>query len=99
MVGIVTVALVFLPFLPSRARQWAVLGFVAAGLALFVAVPGLVATLFGTATAGTADPSITARLQDYPRVEAMVAARPVDRHRAGRVPVTLTPSRFSTTNT
>ncbi|MET1086456.1 MAG: O-antigen ligase family protein [Arthrobacter sp.] len=76
MIGIATVALVFVPFLPVRTRQWTVLGFAAAGLGLFVAVPGLVATLFGTATAGTADPSITARLQDYPRVEALVAAHP-----------------------
>jgi putative inorganic carbon (hco3(-)) transporter len=76
MVGIATVALVYFPFLPARARQWALLGFVAAAVALFVAVPGLMATLFGTATAGTADTSITARLQDFPRVEAMVSERP-----------------------
>lgn len=76
MIGIATAALVFIPFLPARVRPWAILGFVGAGLALFVAVPGLVATLFGTATAGTADSSITARLEDYPRVEALVAAHP-----------------------
>lgn len=76
MVGIATVALVYIPFMPARSRQWAILGFIAAAVALFVAVPGLVATLFGTATAGTADTSITARLQDFPRVEAMVSARP-----------------------
>lgn len=76
MVGIATAALVYIPFMPARARQWAVLGFVGAAVALFLAVPGLMATLFGTATAGTADTSITARLQDFPRVEAMVSARP-----------------------
>lgn len=76
MVGIITVAIVFLPFLPSQARQWSLLAFMGVIMALFVAVPGLMATLFGTATAGTADTSITARLEDYPRVEAMVSARP-----------------------
>jgi O-antigen ligase len=76
MVGILTVALVLVPFLPSRARQWSLLAFLGIAMALFVAVPGLMATLFGTATAGTADTSITARLEDYPRVEAMVSARP-----------------------
>ena len=74
--GVLTVALVFFPFLPSRSRQWTVLGFAGAATLLFLAVPGFVATLFGSVTAGTADPSITARLEDYPRVEAMVSARP-----------------------
>ncbi|SDS52650.1 O-antigen ligase [Pseudarthrobacter equi] len=74
--GVLTVAFVFLPFLPSRSRQWTVLGFLGAAVLLFLAVPGFVATLFGTVTAGTADTSITARLEDYPRVEAMMSARP-----------------------
>lgn len=76
LLGVVTVAIVFLPFLPSKSRQWTMLGFAGAAIILFLAVPGFVATLFGTVTAGTADTSITARLEDYPRVEAMVAAKP-----------------------
>lgn len=77
MIGIVVAVAIFVPFLPAVARKWAIVAVPFALATLFLAVPGLIATLFSTATAGTTDTSITSRLQDYPMVEAMTQARPL----------------------
>lgn len=69
--------LVSVPFLPKIGRQWAIVVIPAAVVGLFVAVPGLVATLFNATTAGSNDPSISTRLNNYPRVQAMFLSRPV----------------------
>jgi O-antigen ligase len=69
--------LVAIPFLPGPARKWASFVVPAGIVAVFSAVPGLIATLTGAVTAGSADPSITTRTDDYARVEAMVVRRPL----------------------
>ncbi|MFE4195032.1 O-antigen ligase family protein [Paenarthrobacter sp. NPDC056912] len=69
--------LVFIPFMPKPARNWAVITAPAALAVLFVAMPGLVGTLTSSFTAGDSDPSITTRTNNYPRVAAMVAENPV----------------------
>ncbi|MCU1480116.1 MAG: polymerase [Subtercola sp.] len=77
--GVMTLAvaaLVFIPFLPRLARRWALVASPAAIAVLFLTTPGLIATLAGSFTAGDADPSITNRLDNYPRVAQMVAERP-----------------------
>lgn len=67
---------VLLPFLPRIARVWAItiLPFIA--VALFVAVPGFVATLTGALSADASDPSIATRVNNYPRVARMIDDRP-----------------------
>nr|WP_254071652.1 MULTISPECIES: O-antigen ligase family protein [unclassified Rathayibacter] len=63
-------------FLPRAARRW---GYVIAPIAVaafFVATPGLLGTLTGSIGAGTSDSSITNRLDNYPRVAALVAHQP-----------------------
>lgn len=67
---------VFIPFLPKVARRWAVLAAPAAMAALFVAIPGLVGTLMSSFTAGSTDPSLTTRTNNYPRVAKMFGELP-----------------------
>jgi O-antigen ligase len=74
--SLVIVCAVMIPFLPSAARRWAAVTVPAAVVAVFVLVPGMIATLVGTFSARATDPSITTRLNNHPRVEAMVADRP-----------------------
>lgn len=74
--GLLVAVVVAVPFLPSLARTWAVIVVPFAVAALFVGVPGLIATLFGSITAGTSDPSISTRLDDYPQVEMLVSQFP-----------------------
>lgn len=76
LLSLVVVLLLSIPFLPKNARMWALVTVPAAAVAVFLLVPGMIATLNGTITAGSADPSITTRLDNYPRVEAMVSQRP-----------------------
>ncbi|QHC58452.1 O-antigen ligase family protein [Rathayibacter sp. VKM Ac-2760] len=64
-------------FLPQAARRW---GYVLAPLAVaafFVTTPGLLGTLTSSIGAGTADTSIVNRLDNYPRVAALVAQHPL----------------------
>lgn len=69
--------LVSIFFLPKIGRQWALVVIPAAVTGLFVAVPGLMATLLGATRVGSDDPSISTRLNNYPRVEAMFLMRPM----------------------
>ncbi|MFC8302333.1 O-antigen ligase family protein [Specibacter sp. NPDC057265] len=77
MISAAVAVLVSVPFLPKIGRQWALIVIPVSVLGLFVAVPGLIATLFGAATVSSSDPSISTRLNNYPRVEAMFLSRPV----------------------
>ncbi|ADX75035.1 O-Antigen Polymerase [Pseudarthrobacter phenanthrenivorans Sphe3] len=74
--GLLAGLVIFIPFLPSIPRLWALLGAPVALAALFLGVPGLVSTLTGTVTTSSSDPSITTRTNNFPRVEAMVSERP-----------------------
>ncbi|HEY9314825.1 O-antigen ligase family protein [Williamsia sp.] len=76
LLSLLVVCLFSIPFLPRTARLWAAVAVPVAVVAVFVTVPGMIATLKGTLTVGSADPSITTRLNNYPRVEAMVSDRP-----------------------
>jgi O-antigen ligase len=75
-ISLMIVVLVTTPFLPGVTRKWAVVVVPAILAGMFVVVPGLVGTLFGSFTAGTSDPSITTRLNNFPRVIEMVSALP-----------------------
>jgi hypothetical protein len=74
----ITVALaVVIPFLPKGVRQWLVLAIPAVVAILFLTIPGLMGTLGASLTAGKADPSISTRTDNIPRVERMVWERPL----------------------
>lgn len=68
---------ILLPFLPRIARSWvlSVLPFVV--LTLFMVVPGFIGTIGGALTADTSDPSIATRVNNYPRVERLIALNPL----------------------
>lgn len=66
MIGLVIAALISIPFMSSMAKKWAVIVVPAGFTALFLVVPGMVTTLFTSATAGSTDASITYRTDDYP---------------------------------
>ena len=68
---------IFIPFLPVVARRWAVVIAPLAIVGLFVGMPGLVGTLMGSFTVGDADPSISTRTDNYPRVAGMVDQHPL----------------------
>lgn len=72
-----------IPYLPRTARRWALVAAPTFLMVLFVAIPGMVSTLFGTATAGSSDPSITARTDDYPLAWTLLVQRPVFGHGPG----------------
>ncbi len=76
LLSLVVALAVTIPFLPKTARQWAAM-VVPLGLAgLFLGVPGLISTMFSSATAGSSDSSITFRTDDYPVALRLVADRP-----------------------
>lgn len=75
--GLVVGLAVFIPFLPTVPRIWALIASPVALAGLFLGVPGLISTLTETVTSSNSDPSISTRTNNYPRVEAMVAERPV----------------------
>lgn len=66
MIGLAVAALIVIPFLPRTAKQWAIVVVPFGFTALFLMVPGMVSTLFTSATAGSSDTSITYRTDDYP---------------------------------
>ncbi|SMH39623.1 O-antigen ligase [Rathayibacter oskolensis] len=68
---------VALVFLPRAARRWGYVLAPVAVAAFFVVTPGLLGTLTGSIGAGTADTSIVNRLDNYPRVAALVAEHPL----------------------
>ncbi|GAA1665089.1 hypothetical protein GCM10010977_04510 [Citricoccus zhacaiensis] len=83
MLGLFVSAAVMIPYLPRTARRWALVAGPAFLIVLFVAIPGMVSTLFGTATAGSSDPSITARTDDYPLAWTLLVQLPVFGHGPG----------------
>lgn len=66
MIGLAIAALISIPFMPTLAKKWAVVVVPTGFMALFLMVPGMVTTLFTSATAGSTDASITYRTDDYP---------------------------------
>lgn len=76
LLALVVALAVTVPFLPKIARQWATVVVPLGAAGLFIAVPGLISTLFNAATAGSSDPSITYRTEDYPLALRLVADRP-----------------------
>jgi O-antigen ligase len=76
LLGLVIAIVVSVPFLPRLAKQWAAVIVPAGTAMLFVGVPGLISTLFNSATAGNSDASITYRTEDYPLALRLVEERP-----------------------
>ena len=76
LLALVVALAVTVPFLPKIARQWATVIVPLGAAGLFIAVPGLISTLFNAATAGSSDASITYRTEDYPLALRLVADRP-----------------------
>ena len=74
--GLLIAVLVSAPFLPALARKWAFVALPVMIAGAFVAIPGLVSTLFGSITAGSSDPSISTRLDNFPRVVELVSKFP-----------------------
>jgi len=77
LLSLVVVVVVMIPFLPLTARRWSYVLVPAGLVSVFALVPGMIATMVGTFVTSSNDPSITTRLNNYPRVEAMVAERPM----------------------
>lgn len=75
--SLVVGAVVCAVFLPAYARRWGYVIAPVAVAAFFVTTPGLLGTLTGSIGAGTSDSSITNRLDNYPRVAALVAHQPL----------------------
>lgn len=67
---------VFVVCLPARRRAWALAGAPVALVAVFASTPGYLRTIANSFGAGTEDPSITNRLDNYPRVVALVRDAP-----------------------
>ncbi|NQX10542.1 O-antigen ligase family protein [Microbacteriaceae bacterium VKM Ac-2855] len=76
LIALLLAAVLSVGFLPTVARRWALLAIPAAVAGLFLTTPGLIGTLTGSVTAGTSDSSITNRLDNYPRVAALVLEHP-----------------------
>jgi O-antigen ligase len=76
LLAVVIALAVTVPFLPKLARQWATIIVPLGAAGLFIAVPGLISTLFNAATAGNSDSSITYRTEDYPLALRLVTDRP-----------------------
>lgn len=74
--GIAVVVAVFVPFMPARARGWAMILLPVVVAGLFMGIPGLVSTIFDALRPAEGDPSITTRTNNYPRVAAMFEERP-----------------------
>jgi O-antigen ligase len=74
--GVVVALATLFPFLPRPTRVWTTLVAPAALVALFMTVPGLMSTLGNALNPPADDPSLTTRLNNYPRVVAMIEERP-----------------------
>jgi hypothetical protein len=74
--SLLMVILIFIPTLPKVARRWGLLVTPCCIAAVFLILPGFMTTITEAFGAGTNDPSISTRVGDYPRVEAIVAANP-----------------------
>jgi O-antigen ligase len=67
---------VFVICLPVRQRVWAIAATPVAVVGVFATTPGYLRTIIASFSAGTNDPSITNRLDNYPRVLALVREAP-----------------------
>ena len=74
--SLVVAMAVFIPFLPTVARKWALVAAPAVSVALFLGVPGMISTLAGAFSPAENDPSITTRTNNYPRVIALMEQQP-----------------------
>lgn len=74
--ALAVVVLVFVPFLPGGARRWAAVAVPAVVVAMFLLVPGFITTITGALTASETDPSISTRINNYPRVQALLVRHP-----------------------
>lgn len=75
--GLVVATAITVPFLPRHARRWAAIVVPTCVVGVFVAVPGLIATLASSIGADpSTDPSLATRVNNYPRVQAMIADSP-----------------------
>ena len=77
LIGLVIALTVTVIFLPRPAKLWAAVIVPLGTAGLFLAVPGLISTMFATTTAGSSDSSITYRMDDYPLALRLVADRPL----------------------
>ena len=77
MLGLIISTVIMLPYLPKLARQWALIIIPVGVAVVFLGVPGMVSTLFNSATAGAADSSITYRTDDYPLAWMLFFDRPL----------------------
>lgn len=75
--ALVVVGIVFVPWLPSFAKRWAGIVIPAGVGVVFVLIPGFVTIVSSLFTSGTDDPSLATRVNNYPRVEAMIKANPL----------------------
>lgn len=66
----------FIICLPAKQRVWLFAFAPAAVVAIFATTPGYLRTIIGSITAGSEDASITNRLDNYPRVVALVQQAP-----------------------
>jgi O-antigen ligase len=76
MIGLVLCIVVFIPFLPPVSRRWALITAPLGVVGIFLAIPGMLGTLLGSATAGSSDSSITHRTGDYPLAWRLFFERP-----------------------
>jgi O-antigen ligase len=86
--GLAVAAAFAIPFLPRTARRWALLSLPVGLVAVFMLMPGFVSTLGNAFTAGTSDPSLSTRVNNFPRVQAMVRHYPL----TGQGPATYIPT-------
>jgi len=77
MIALAVAALIFVPYLTRTAKLWSLILIPCGVVGIFFLVPGMVATLFNTATAGTADLSITYRTDDYPLAWGLFFRHPI----------------------
>src|SRR5215218_2684623 len=66
--SLLIVIIVFIPTLPRIPRRWALIVTPACIAAVFLVLPGFLTTITGAFGAGTRDPSISTRVDDYPMV-------------------------------
>lgn len=77
MLGLSLAVLAMMPFLPKFARRWTLVIIPPALIGVFLFIPGMVTTLFETASAGSSDSSITYRTDDYPLALHQVGLHPI----------------------
>jgi O-antigen ligase len=77
MIAAMVALVVFIPFLPRLPRRRVLIALPFVVLSLFMAIPGFATTLTNTLFADTSDPSIATRVNNYPRVMALIDQFPI----------------------